>query len=114
MKADILRRAEEISDDEEEEDGEQNNNGVGKGKAKEHVDDGDLDIDAGQNHVRVVGDGEESGGEDGNGEEDEKEEALNPNTICELAYIRDPKLFDRDAQTRRGKARADLKAQTGE
>ncbi|KAJ7927495.1 hypothetical protein B0H13DRAFT_2229247 [Mycena leptocephala] len=30
-----------------------------------------------------------------------------------LAYIRDPKLFDRDAQTRRGKAREDLKAQTG-
>lgn len=31
----------------------------------------------------------------------------------ELAYIRDPKLFDRDAQTRRSKARTDLKTQTG-
>jgi len=34
-------------------------------------------------------------------------------TILELAYIRDPKLFDRDAQTRRSKTRSDLKAQTG-
>lgn len=37
----------------------------------------------------------------------------NPDTILELAYIQDPKLFDRDGQTRRSKARADLKAQTG-
>lgn len=36
-----------------------------------------------------------------------------PETILELAYIRDPKLFDRDGQTRRGKARAELKTQTG-
>lgn len=36
-----------------------------------------------------------------------------PETTLELAYIRDPKLFDRDASTRRSKARADLKAQTG-
>ncbi|KAJ7037885.1 hypothetical protein C8F04DRAFT_1090551 [Mycena alexandri] len=107
MKADILRRAEEISDDEDEEGADAT--GGGKGKAKEHTDDGDLDIDVAQNHVKVAGDGEESGGEDG----DEEEEALTPDTICELAYIRDPKLFDRDAQTRRGKARADLKAQTG-
>ena len=33
--------------------------------------------------------------------------------MLEQAYIRDPKLFDRDGQTRRSKARADLKAQTG-
>ena len=33
--------------------------------------------------------------------------------MLELAYIQDPKLFDRDGQTRRSKARADLKAQTG-
>ncbi|KAJ7266903.1 hypothetical protein B0H12DRAFT_1010510 [Mycena haematopus] len=108
MKADILRRAEEISDDEEDE-GEIEGKSGAKGKAKEPVDDGDLDLDGA--HVKVAGDGEESGGEDGDGEEDE--EALGPETICELAYIRDPKLFDRDAQTRRGKPRADLKAQTG-
>lgn len=110
MKADILRRAEEISDDEEEEAGE-GKDGVGKGKAKEHVDDDDSDLDASQTHVKVAGDGEESGGEDSDGEEEE--ESLSPETVCELAYIRDPKLFDRDAQTRRGKPRADLKAQTG-
>ncbi|KAJ7461872.1 hypothetical protein B0H11DRAFT_1735892 [Mycena galericulata] len=111
MKADILRRAEEISDDEEnEEGGAQNVDGSGKGKMKEHIEDGDLDMDA-QLRVKVAGDGEESGGEEGDTDEDE--EALSPETICELAYIRDPKLFERDAQTRRGKARADLKAQTG-
>ena len=36
-----------------------------------------------------------------------------PETILELAYIRDPKLFDRDAQTRRSRGRQDLKSQTG-
>ncbi|KAJ7126054.1 hypothetical protein C8R44DRAFT_618190 [Mycena epipterygia] len=108
MKADILRRAEEISDDEEEEEAGDFQN---KGKTKEHIEDGDLDIHAGHGHIKVAGDGEESGDEDGDAEEDE--EALSPETICELAYIRDPKLFDRDAQTRRAKARTDLKAQTG-
>ncbi|KAJ7664305.1 hypothetical protein B0H17DRAFT_1091899, partial [Mycena rosella] len=93
-----------------EEDGGDGDNGPGKGKAKEHAEDGDLDIDATHHRVKVAGDGEESGGEDGDAED---EEALSPETICELAYIRDPKLFDRDAQTRRGKARTDLKAQTG-
>lgn len=33
--------------------------------------------------------------------------------ILELAYIKDPKLFDRDANTRRSAARASLKAETG-
>jgi hypothetical protein len=36
-----------------------------------------------------------------------------PETILELAYIADPKVFDRDAQTKRSKARVDLRAQTG-
>jgi activating signal cointegrator complex subunit 2 len=35
-------------------------------------------------------------------------------TILELAYIENPKLFDRDANTRRSKARADLRLRTGE
>lgn len=30
-----------------------------------------------------------------------------------MAYIDNPKLFDRDAATRKSKARADLRAQTG-
>jgi hypothetical protein len=36
-----------------------------------------------------------------------------PEKVLELAYIRDPKLFDRDAQTRRSKGRDELKRQTG-
>lgn len=38
----------------------------------------------------------------------EREEDQTPETIFELAYLRDPKLFDRDGATRH-KARADLK-----
>ncbi len=41
------------------------------------------------------------------------EDEGDPETMCELAYLRDPKLFDRDAATRRTKARADLKEKTG-
>lgn len=36
-----------------------------------------------------------------------------PETILELAYIQNPKVFDRDAETRRSKARATLRARTG-
>ncbi|KAJ7742663.1 hypothetical protein DFH07DRAFT_943248 [Mycena maculata] len=61
-------------------------------------------MDAVHDHVKVAGDGEESGGED-------SDAGLSPEMVCELAYIRDPKVFERDAQTRRRKARADLKAQ---
>ncbi|KIL00313.1 hypothetical protein PAXRUDRAFT_130135 [Paxillus rubicundulus Ve08.2h10] len=105
MKANVLRLAEamwEVSDDDEV---------SGKGKALEAI---DLDDDfegAGGNNVRVIGDGEDSGDE-----EDSEERGIDPTkpeTILESAYIRDPNLFDRDAQTRRSKARTDLKAQTG-
>ncbi|KAG1753611.1 uncharacterized protein EDB91DRAFT_1234067 [Suillus paluster] len=97
MKADILRRAEAMSDGEEEEDG---------GKPAE-VDD-DLDFGG---EVKVVGDGEASS--EGEDDGDEEPPKLNPETILELAYIRDAELFNRDANTRRSKARIDLKAQTG-
>ncbi|KAJ7204754.1 hypothetical protein GGX14DRAFT_522958 [Mycena pura] len=109
MKADILRRAEEIPDEEEEEEEGKRDNGKGKGK---YVENDDSDSDGAKSHVKVAGDGEESGGEDSDTGDDHHEEALTPETICELAYMRDPKLFDRDAQTRRSKTRADLKAQT--
>lgn len=33
--------------------------------------------------------------------------------ILELAYIKDPKLFERDSNTRRSKPRQDLKTETG-
>lgn len=95
MKADILRRVEEFSDDEEDTEGQ----------------DGFEDELDGVGGVKVAGDGEES--EDGHEEGEGVKPKMTPETTCELAYIRDPKLFDRDGQTRRSKARADLKAQTG-
>ena len=90
MKADILRRVEDLSDDDEESDGDE-------------YDQDDLV------KVKLGGDGEESDEEAG-----ERPEARDVDTILELAYIADPKQFDRDAQTRRSQGRAKLKAQTGE
>jgi len=114
MKADILRRAEAISSDEEEE-GYEPDSLTSKGKGKKPS----LGMDIGPDEddeilvpLRIAGDGEDSGDED-DGEEEQEEEAQTPETIVELAYLRDPKLLDRDAATRRSKARADLKAQTG-
>ncbi|KAI0370601.1 hypothetical protein BV20DRAFT_1018799 [Pilatotrama ljubarskyi] len=98
MKADILRRAEEISDEEDEEAA-----AAGEDDLEDAV-------------VVKVRDGdatEEEENDDGVDGADGTETPRNPETILELAYIRDPKLFDRDGQTRRSKARADLKAQTG-
>jgi activating signal cointegrator complex subunit 2 len=89
MKADILRRVEELSDDGEESDGE-------------GYDEDDVV------KVKLGGDGEESDEEGGDGPETRDVE-----TILELAYIAGPKQFDRDAQTRRSHAREKLKAQTG-
>ena len=110
MKADILRRAEAISDDEDEDDhGLRSTKDVpGENKVATLVDEDDVDLDDEINRLKIVGDaGDDSDQEDG------EEQGHSPETILELAYIRDPKLFDRDAQTRRSKARADLKAQTG-
>ncbi|KAF9234263.1 hypothetical protein BU15DRAFT_79219 [Melanogaster broomeanus] len=86
MKANILRLAEAMSDDSDEDEG--------SGQAKA-LDATELDDDFDE------------------GDEDRGIDATKPETILELAYIRDSKLFDRNAQTRRSKARADLKAQTG-
>jgi activating signal cointegrator complex subunit 2 len=114
MKADILRRAEAISDDEEDEKSDSyvqgpigtNNGNKGKSKLVEIPDDDDTGL---VSNVRIVGDGEESDPD----EEDDEEQAKSPEMIIELAYLRDPKVFERDAVTRRSKARTDLKAQTG-
>jgi len=114
MKADILRRAEAISSDEEEEYEPDSLTSKGKGKKPS------LGMDIGPDEddeilvpLRIAGDGEDSGDEDDDDDNEEEEEAQPPETIVELAYLRDPKLLDRDAATRRSKARADLKAQTG-
>ncbi|THU91522.1 hypothetical protein K435DRAFT_673953 [Dendrothele bispora CBS 962.96] len=102
MKTDILRRAEQISEDE-------NEDGSEGGKQDTFAFEDDVELDG---HVKVAGDGEQS--EDEDGEDDAQEgKSVTPETILELAYIRDQKLFDRDANTRRSKGRAELKAQTG-
>lgn len=123
MKADILRRAEAASyEDDEEED---------KEGGRDVAYDDDLD----ENSGIKVRDGEASDddtdGEDGGAED--QPVCISPSvimseclhrryiqaaptaveTILELAYIADPKVFDRDAQTRRSKERTDLKARTG-
>lgn len=90
MKADILRRVEELSGEDEESDGE-------------GYDEDDVV------KIKLGGDGEES-----DGEAEEKPEARDVETILEVAYIANPKQFDRDAQTRRSQERARLRAQTGE
>lgn len=112
MKADILRRAEEANYSDEEEDGKD----VAFEEELDYIDTGAA--------VKVGGDGEESGEEDEEGEGDgvragesngkgKEREKANPETILEMAYIRDAKVFERDAATRRGKDRVALRAQTG-
>ncbi|KAI0090405.1 hypothetical protein BDY19DRAFT_770952 [Irpex rosettiformis] len=106
MKADILRRAEEISDEEDDDDDGDGMEGRGKGMVvafEDELDDGAL----------KVRDGEESQDEGSEDETDDDAKPETPETILELAYIADPKVFDRDAQTRRSKARDDLRRQTG-
>ncbi|GLB42322.1 putative CUE domain protein [Lyophyllum shimeji] len=105
MKADILRRAEAISDDEEVEDDD-----AMKGKKGLVLAFDDEDEAGAGGGLKIGGDGEESDVDEG---EVEDAKPQSPETILELAYLRDPKLFDRDAQTRRSKARSELKAQTG-
>ena len=117
MKTDILRRVEAPASDEEEDEEEANIFGVtsshakGKGKMREVTFDDELD-DIGS--VRVAGDGEESS-EDEDDDEDEGDEGpeMTPQMIVELAYIDNPKVFERDAATRRSKERAALRAKTG-
>jgi activating signal cointegrator complex subunit 2 len=88
MKANILRRVEEFSDEDEESD-------------RDDYDEGEIV------KVKLGGDGEESDEETG------ERSARDVEAILELAYIADPKQFDRDVQTRRSQARMKLRAQTG-
>ncbi|KAG8216861.1 hypothetical protein J3R82DRAFT_7126 [Butyriboletus roseoflavus] len=104
MRAITIRLVEEMSVDSDEEE-------RGKSKALEVIDlDDDFD-EPGASTIKVVGDGEDSGDEQVS--EEDGVDPSKPETILELAYLGDPKLFDRDAETRRGKPRAELKQQTG-
>ncbi|PCH40809.1 hypothetical protein WOLCODRAFT_99330 [Wolfiporia cocos MD-104 SS10] len=123
MKADTLRRAAEIEDGSEPEDiddlygystGDGTIKGTGKARAKILAFEEEID----DTHVVKVVDGDESeldGSDEDEDEGSEKDEdgRMRPETVLELAYLRDPKLFERDGQTRRSQARAQLKAQTG-
>lgn len=122
MKADILRRAEAISDSESEDDNRisaaTDRGTVSKGRTVAFEEELDDDGSSISGTVKILGDGEESSAatDDEEGEHDlepDAEEQRKPETILELAYIRDPGLFDRDAQTRRGKGRAELRGVTG-
>jgi activating signal cointegrator complex subunit 2 len=111
MKTDILRRVEASSDSEDE---EVNIFGgvAGKGRMREVAFDDELE-DVGA--VRVAGDGEESSVNEDEDEDErgEEEPEMTPQMIVELAYVSNPKVFERDAATRRSKERAALRAQTG-
>jgi len=115
MKIDILRRVEAPSDSEDE---EVNIFGVagdhhgtkGKGIEREVAFDDDLE-DIGS--VHLAGDGEEGSEDEDEDERDEEHETPSVQTIIEMAYIANPKVFERDAATRRSKERAVLRAQTG-
>lgn len=110
MKADILRRAEAMSDSEEEDDTVPS--GKSKGVNVAVPDELDELDELGGVKVRD-GEPSEDEGSETDGENDGVATPATPETILELAYIRDPKLFERDAQTRRSKGRQELKAQTG-
>jgi len=110
MKTDILRRVEAPSDSEDE---EVDIFGVaGKGKMREVAFDDELEDVGG---VRVAGDGEESSANEDEDEDERggEEPEMTPQMIVELAYVANPKVFERDAATRRSKERAALRAQTG-
>lgn len=110
MKTDILRRVEEPSDSEEEVDifGFAGDRAKGKGKVRVVAFDDEIDNISG---VHIAGDGEESSADDDDDEGEDVEPSIE-NTL-ELAYITNPKVFERDAATRRSKERAVLRAQTG-
>ncbi|KAF8825887.1 hypothetical protein HHX47_DHR6000575 [Lentinula edodes] len=104
MKADILRRVEEFSSSEDEDEGK-------------YVDtDDDPLAPTVANKIKIVGDGEDSDSSDSEGShnyDSDQPAKLSPETILELAYIENAKLFDRDSATRGSKARKDLKEKTG-
>ncbi|KAJ3848772.1 hypothetical protein EV368DRAFT_48655 [Lentinula lateritia] len=106
MKADILRRVEEFSSSEDEDEDE--------GKYIDADDDPLAPTVA--NKIKIVGDGEDSDSSDsegGHNDDTDQPAKLSPETILELAYIENAKLFDRDSATRGSQARKDLKEKTG-
>ncbi|CAE6446410.1 unnamed protein product [Rhizoctonia solani] len=100
QKAEILRRATEVSDAESEWKSDEEK----RPTAVAFFDDDDEYGGGG-----VVNDGEATSESDSEDEGD----AGGPEIGLELAWLEDDQVFERDAETRRSKARADLKAKTG-
>ncbi|CAE6475753.1 unnamed protein product [Rhizoctonia solani] len=96
QKAEILRRAAEVSDAESEWKSDEEK----RPTAVAFFDDDDEYGGGG-----VVNDGEATS------ESDSEDEG--PETVLELAWLEDSQVFERDAETRRSKTRADLKVATG-
>lgn len=131
MKAEILRRAEEAALADEDEDEDLDGYGAAgaqsKAKGRDVAFEGELD-DAAEGAGVKVRDGDESeldgsegasasDGDDDDDDDDDREGSearrQSPEMVLELAYLRDAKLLERDGQTRRSKARAALREQTG-
>ncbi|KZT70368.1 hypothetical protein DAEQUDRAFT_668047 [Daedalea quercina L-15889] len=124
MKADILRRAEEATYDDEGADADLYGYPADpsiRAKGRDVAFEEELDdVEGGGVKVQDGDESEPDGetgtdGEDGEGDEGEEEAGgrPRPETVLELAYLRDQRLFERDGQTRRSKARAELREQTG-
>ncbi|KAJ3972924.1 hypothetical protein EV361DRAFT_903013 [Lentinula raphanica] len=102
MKADILRRVEEFSSSDDEDDG----------KADDSED--EQLISTAVNKIKVGGDGEDSDASDSEDRYDSDHELrTDPETLVELAYIENPRIFDRDSATRSSEARRILEQRTG-
>ncbi|KAL5640746.1 hypothetical protein ACGC1H_001287 [Rhizoctonia solani] len=99
QKAEILRRAAEVSDAESEWKSDEEK----RPAAVAFFDDDDEYGGGG-----VVNDGEATSESDSEAEGDG-----GPESLLELAWLEDSQIFERDAETRRSKARADLKVKTG-
>lgn len=110
MKADILRRAEAMFEEDEQESRSADSSVPATSGRNVFSPEDELE-DAGIN-VKVMGDGEESDESDAEAEIEERD--TGPETVIELAWIRDPELFNHDAATRRSKGREQLRKDTGE
>ncbi|KAF9519421.1 hypothetical protein BS47DRAFT_1337199 [Hydnum rufescens UP504] len=100
MKEDILRRVREQAEEEEEEARQARGVFSSTVAFEDELSGGELE---GTPRLKVVQEGEGS----------VTKKLMGLDGILELAYINDPKLFDRDSGTRRSNARQNLKAETG-
>ncbi|KAG8678820.1 hypothetical protein FRC09_019513, partial [Ceratobasidium sp. 395] len=101
QKADILRRAAEVSDPDEEWKSDEEK----RPTAVAFFDDEDGEYGGGG----VVNDGE---GSSEGGSDAEEAEDTGPEVVLELAWLENPQAFERDATTRRSVTRQNLKTQT--